>query len=427
MAKARKSQENLPIAIIGGGPAGLSAALAAVKKYGNVVLYDKNPEPAKKIRSIINEPLVIAKKLLGEDSNEAFGDKYQFIAPALKSYGWKEISNQLKEMGIHISSNGKGRLSIPPEDIYKLGDLFKKTVESHGIVYKKSSRVTDLVISRGKVKGVVVNGITHPVSAVVVACGSFSAPITGSTKDGYAFAEKAGHDIIPLRPAFVGLETKEKYGKILNGVEVRDCQIRVLLDDEMQFVDRGSLRFTSYGLAGDLILNNSAKMIIELLDKGTVKIHMDQVPDLSRFEITKFLNQELPHTDRTTLFEHLNEYLPDGLLGVMDKIVRVHSSRPVAFLSSLEKKHIMLWLKDFPFTIKGARPFNETRGVLGGVALDDIDPETMRSNKVKNLYFAGEVLDLLGPWGGYNFGMAFSTGHLAGLSASMGNGAGEKK
>jgi predicted Rossmann fold flavoprotein len=426
MARSSKSQKNLPIAVIGGGPAGLSAALAAVKKYKNVVLYDKNPEPAKKIRSIVGEPLVVAKKLLPEKFVEAYGDKNSFIIPALKSYGWEEISGRLKNMGIKVSSNGKDKLSILPEDIGRLGELFEKTAEENGIVYKKSSRVTDLVISRGKVKGVVVNGITHPVSAVVVACGSFSAPKTGSTKDGYLFAEKAGHEVVPLKPAFVGLETRERYGKILDGVEVRDCLIRVFLDEDLQFVDRGKLRFTKYGLAGDLILANSAK-IIELLDKGKVRIHMDQVPDLSKFEITKFLNQELPHTDRTTLFKHLNAYLPDGLLEVMDKIIRVHSSRPVAFLSSLEKKHIMLWLKDFPFNIKGPRPFTETRGVLGGVALDDIDPETMRSKKIKNLYFAGEVLDLLGPWGGYNFEMAFSTGNLAGLSASADNGAQNKK
>jgi predicted flavoprotein YhiN len=214
MAKSKKPEENLPIAIIGGGPAGLSAAVAAVEKYKNVVLYDKNPEPAKKIRSIANEPLFVANKHVPEKFVETYGDKYNFISPALKSYGWEEISEQLKEMGIKVSSNGKGKLSIAPEDIEKLAELFRKTAESRGIVYKKSSRVSDLVISRGKVKGVVVNGITHPVSAVVVACGSFSAPKTGSTKDGYAFAEKAGHKVNPIKPAFIGLVTREKYGKI---------------------------------------------------------------------------------------------------------------------------------------------------------------------------------------------------------------------
>jgi predicted Rossmann fold flavoprotein len=177
------------------------------------------------------------------------------------------------------------------------------------------------------------------------------------------------------------------------------------------------MNFTHYGLEGDVILNSSAK-IIELMDKGEVRIHVDQVPDLSKEAITRILNQQFEHTDRTTVFQHLNPLLPDGLLEVMHKIIRVHSSRPVAFLTNLEKKYMMLWLKDFPFTIKRPRPFNETMGVLGGVALDDIDPDTMRSKKVKNLYFAGEVLDILGPWGGYNIEMAFATGNLAGTAAA---------
>lgn len=426
MAKAVKSDKKLPIAIIGGGPAGFAAAFAARDKYDNIILYDKNPEPGKKIRSIKDGPLFVAVKFDAAKFSEIYGEKYPYIEPALKAFGWNEISERLKKMGVKVSPNGKNRLCIPPEEIERMAELFKETAESNGIVYKKSSRVSDIQISRGKVKGVVVNGVARPVSAVVVACGSFSAPKSGSTKDGYLFAEKAGHKVTPIRPAFIGLETKEKYGNFLDGVEVRDCLIRVSVGEELQFIDRGKLKFTSYGLAGDIIYDNSAR-IVELLDKGRVMIHMDQVPDLSKSEISRFLNQELPVTDRTTLFEHLNPYLPDGLLDAMDKLVRVHSHRPVAFLSSLEKKHIMLWLKDFPFTIKGTRPFSETRGVLGGVALEDIDPNSMRSMLIKNLYFAGEVLDLLGPWGGYNFEMALSTGRLAGFSAATDNGVTKKK
>lgn len=425
MAKSKKTEKKHPIAIIGGGPAGVSAAVAAAKKYKNIILYDKNPEPAKKLSSIGTIPLLGAEQMTPDKFVEAFGDRGGFIKPALKSFSCKELSKFFKDMGIKISSNGSDKFSIAADEAVRLKEVFKETVESAGIVYKKSSRVTALKISRGKVIGVVVNGITHPVSAVVLACGSFSSPKTGSTKDGYIMAEKAGHEIVPLKPAFVGLETKEKYGTLLNDVHVRDCRISVLLKEEFQFSDRGELTFTQYGLGGEIILNNSAR-ITELLDKGEVKIQIDQVPDMSKMAISKLLNNEFPVADRTTLFEHLNPYLPDGLLEAMDKLTRVHSSRPVTFISTLEKKHIILWLKDFTFTIKGARPFSETRGVLGGVALDDIDPETMRSKKIKNLYFAGELLDLLGPLGGYNIEMAFSTGHLAGLSAAFGNGAKKK-
>ncbi len=425
MAKSKKTEKNHPIAIIGGGPAGVSAAIAAAKKYKNIILYDKNPEPVKKLSSIGAIPLLSAEQMTSEKFIKAFGDRGGFIKPALKSFSWKELSKFFKDMGIKISSNGSNKLLISNDEVVRLKEVFKETVESAGIVYKKSSRVTALKISRGKVNGVIVNGITHPVSAVVLACGSFSFPKTGSTKDGYIMAEKAGHEIVPLKPAFVGLETKEKYGALLGDVHVRDCRINVLLKEEFQFFDRGTLTFTQYGLGGEIILNSSSK-ITELLEKGEVKIQIDQVPDMSKIAIAKLLNHEFPHTDRTTLFDHLNPYLPDGLLEAMEKLTRVHSSRPVTFLSALEKKHIVLWLKDFTFTIKCPRPFSETRGVLGGVALDDIDPETMGSKKIKNLYFAGELLDLLGPLGGYNIEMAFSTGHLAGLSASSGNGSKKK-
>jgi predicted Rossmann fold flavoprotein len=252
---------------------------------------------------------------------------------------------------------------------------------------------------------------------VIIACGSYSAPKTGSTQDGYKFAKQAGHTIIPLKPAFVGIETVERFGRLLNGVNVRDCRINVYLDEKFQFTDRGPLKFTRYGLEGNVILNNSSK-IIELMEKGKIEIHIDQVPDLSKDAISNKLNEQFAVTDRTTIFQHLNPLLPDGLLEVMDKIIRVHSSRPVSFLSALEKKYMMLWLKDFPFTVKRPRPFNETMGVSGGVALDDVDPDTMCSKKVSNMYFAGDVLDILGPWGGYNIETAFATGNLAGLSAA---------
>ncbi len=395
----------------------MAAAEAAADNYKNVFLFDKNPFPARKLISRTAEYLFVAEKVSAENFADAFGPKKSFVTPALKSFGWKEISAQLKKMGVKVGPNGGNRLMISPDDISKLSTGFVKVAESAGIIFKKSCRVTDLIISHGSVKEIVVNGISHPVSAVIVACGSYSAPKIGSTRDGYEFARKAGHEIIPLKAAMVGLETVEKYGKLLDGVTVRDCRIDVYLEDELRITDRGSLIFTKYGLNGQLIQNHSAQ-IIELIKKGNVEIHIDQVPDMTKMEISKHLDHEFPHADRTTLFEHLNPHLPDGLLDVMDKIIRVHSGRPVSHLTTLEKKHMVLWLKDFAFTIKKPRPFNETMGVLGGVSLNDIDPGTMASKKIKNLYFAGEVLDLLGPWGGYNIEMAFSTGHLAGISAS---------
>lgn len=398
----------------------MTAAQTAVKEYKNVILYDKNPVPGKKLSSITSDSIFVGKKLSTEETAEAFGAKGEFVMPALRVFGWKEITEHLEKAGISVRLDGGNRLAVSAESAPLISTRLKESAESAGVVIKKSSRVKDIEISGGVVKGVVVNGVTHPVSAVIVACGSYSSPKLGSTRDGYDLARKAGHKIVPIKPAMVGLETLEKYGRILADVKVRDCRMDVYLDEKPQFTDRGALTFTRYGLEGDLILNHSAQ-IIDLLEKGQVRVHVDLMPDMSKARIEKILGQVFESNDRTTVWEILTRYVPDGMLDVMHKMIRIHSRRPAVHLSNLERKTLAIWLKEFAFTIKRYRPFNETKGVLGGVSVDDIDPETMRSKKIENLYFAGEVLDLLGPWGGYNIEMAFATGHLAGLSAARAN------
>lgn len=395
----------------------MAASLAAVAGYRNVVLYDKNPLPGKKLDSIKSGFIMVCEKLPPGETARAFGPKGEFILPALKSFHWKEIIGYLKNADLSVSLNGASSMAIVPDHRSLFAIHLKENAESSGVVVKKSSRVTDMEISDGRISGVVVNGVTIPVSAVIIASGSYSSPKRGSTKDGYELAQKAGHKIIPIKPAMVGLETVEEYGKILADVHVRECRIDVFVNDHLEFSNRGPLTFTRYGLEGDLILNHSAE-IIELLGKGKVTLQIDLMPDYTKAKIENLLGANVEGYDRSTVWEILTRYIPDGMLDVMHKMIRIHSRKPATNLSSLERKLLAVWLKDFTLTVKKPRPFNETKGVVGGVALDDIDPETMRSKKVDNLYFAGAVLDLLGPWGGYNIGMAFATGHLAGLSAA---------
>ena len=395
----------------------MAAARAAVESYKRVILFDKNPVPGKKLASMSTGSIKICKKLPSKETARAFGSKSDFVLPALRSFGWKDIKDNIKNAGLTVSLDGASSMAVPPDDRSLFSVKLKESVEESGVTVKKSSRVTDMEISDGRIKGIVVNGVTVPVSAVIIACGSYSSPKTGSTKDGYDLAKKAGHNIIPIKPAMVGLETVEQYGKILADVHVRDCRIDVIVNDTTELSDRGQLTFTRYGLEGELILNHAAE-IIDLMQKGEVRIQIDLMPDYTKAKIENLLGANSDGYDRTTVWQILTRYIPDGMLDVMHKMIRIHSRKPAINLSSLERKLLAVWLKDFAFTVKKSRPFNETRGVVGGVALDDIDPETMRSKRVDNLYFAGAVLDLLGPCGGYNIGMAFSTGHLAGLSAA---------
>ncbi len=415
--KTKRSAKSLPIAVIGGGPAGISAALAAAESYQPVVVYDKNPIPGKKLGSISSRPIYVSEKLSPEETANAFGEKGKFVLPALKSYGWKNIRDYLHNLGFKVSLNGSRRLAISSDESPGFSVRLKEAAESSGVTVKKSSRVSDIVISRGKVSGVVVNGITHPVAADVIASGSFSSPRFGAPKDGYVLAEKAGHKINPLEPAMVGFEMVEKYGRILDGILIRDCLMEVYLDDQFQFSDRNDILFTKYGVEGDLILMHTMELM-KLVASGVTRIHLDLMPDKSKADVEWILGLNMENSNRTTVWEILTRYVPDKLLDVMHTFIRVHCRKPAVTLSNLERKLLAKWVKDFVITLKSPRPFNETMGVSGGISLDDIDSKTMRSNKIKNLYFAGEVLDILGPWGGYNIEMAFATGHLAGLAAA---------
>lgn len=419
--KAKKSDKRHPIVVIGGGPAGMTAAQIAAKEYPNVILFDKNPEPGKKLLSLSNDNIYVSEELTSEKIARAFGAKESFIMPALKAFGWKDLAAHLERMNIKITHNGTSHLSVPSELAGKLPLCLRDAAESAGVSIKKSSKVSEVLFGKDGATGVMVNSVEYPASCVIVACGSVASPSRGATADGYEFARRAGHTIVPIRAALIGLETEEKYGKFLADMEFTDCHIDVCRNGVLSFSDRGSLKFTAYGLDGDLILTHSAR-IVELLGRengvsNKIEIHIDMLPDIGKKDLDSWLAQQMQQNHKITVGNLFEKHIPAKLRTAMAKIVRIHSDKPMANLSHLERKSLLLWIKDFHVTVKRPRPFNETRGVLGGVSVDEIDSATMRSRKVGNLYFAGEVLDLLGPWGGYNMQMAFSTGYLAGTSA----------
>jgi predicted Rossmann fold flavoprotein len=420
--KVKKLDNKRPIIVVGGGPSGMMAAQTAAKYYNNVILFDKNPEPGKKLLSIPPQRIYISEDLPYDKVAKAFGPKENFIKPALKIFGWKELSAHLAAMNIKITPNGTSHLAVPPEIAGEVPYHLKDAAETAGVSVRKSSKVSELIFSGNRVTGVMVNSVEYPAACVIIACGSAASPSRGATQDGYEFARKAGHTIVPIKPAHVGLETVEKYGKMLAESEFIDCRIDIYKNSKLQFSDRGNFGFASYGLDGEMILTHSAA-IIEMLNwsgsnRNKVEIHIDMIPDVSKKEVSGWLAQQIEASPKITVGALFERYIPLKLRGAMPKIMRIHSDKPVANLSILERKSLLLWVKDFHVSIKRPRPFNETMGVLGGVSTEEIDPDTMRSKKIDNVYFAGEVMDLLGPWGGFNLQMAFSTGHLAGFSAA---------
>jgi hypothetical protein len=248
--------------------------------------------------------------------------------------------------------------------------------------------------------------------------GSFSSPKHGATRDGYNIASRFGHTTNKIRPAMVDLVTKEKLGKILAGEVLKNIKINILFNGQIIYSEIGDIKFTAAGISGPAILNHSAE-IIEKLQSGSVEIALDLLPEQTKDRIEATLIQLANIKEQHPAADYFNQQFGSKMSLAIRQISHIDLNKSFSRLSNLERKALILALKDFHLTVKDSKPFNSTRGVLGGVSTDFIDPETGQSTIVKGLYFAGAVMDVLGPWGGYNMQFAFSSGYVAGRAAAM--------
>jgi len=413
----KKSKSILPLVIIGGGPAGLFAAIAASEKNDNIVLLNKNPETGKKIASVPLDDFFFSEKLPAKKMAAGFGDKSEFVTPIFKAFGHLELRKIFRKMDLTLETDSFGRFKANGMAGEGLSQVLLKEAINRGIQYRKSSRVTDIHVDGGKVSGVIVNNSLISAKAVILATGSFSSPKFGATKDGYVIAKNLGHRVTELKPALVDLITREKYGSVMAGEIINDLKISIYYNGKQAYSEIGTIKFTPTGVSGPTILNRSAEIIENLADK-TVELRLDFMPDQPRESYEAWLIKEFMTRHQIPVEKFLSRYFEDNVIKAIVLESRIKLDRSVAHITTLERKSLIHAIKDFRLTIKSHKPFNNTRGVLGGVSTDDINPKTCESKIVKSLYFAGDVIDVLGPYGGYNMQFAFSSGFVAGKAAA---------
>lgn len=414
---AKKSKSALPLIIVGGGPSGLLAAIAASEKTNNIILLNKNPEIGKKIASVPFDDFFFSEKLSAKKMAEGFGEKSKFAVPVFKAFGYTELIKMFKKMNLVLEPDQFGRFKADGLAGEGLSQVLLQEVISGGIQYRKSSRVTDIQVEKHKASGVIANSSLISARAVILATGSFSSPKFGATKDGYNIAQKLGHRVIDLKPALVDLITHEKYGNILAGEVINDVKISIYYNGKQAHSDIGMIKFTPTGVSGPTILNRSAEIIENLVDK-TVELRLDFMPDQPRETYETWLIKEFMSRHQIHIEKFLSRYFEDNVIKAIALESRIKLDRSIAHITTLERKSLIHAIKDFRLTIKSHEPFNNTRGVLGGVSIEDINPETCESRIIKSLYFAGDVIDILGPYGGYNMQFAFSSGYVAGKAAA---------
>ncbi len=417
---SRKSNAILPIAVIGGGPSGLMAAITAASSERSgrpVILFNKNPNPGKKISAIPPDEFFFSEKLPAKKMAARFGNKSDFVAPIFKSFGYGDLVKMFKRMKMPLEADQAGHFRANGLAARELMQVFLEKAVKRGVQYKKSSRITDIYLNRKKLGGIMVNNTRLPVSAVILSTGSFSSPKYGATRDGYEISKRLGHRINELKPALIDFITCEKYGRILAGEYIENINISIFFNGKPIHTEMGAVKFTANGISGPVILNHSAEIIEKLAEKP-VSIRLDFIPDQPRESFETWLVQQFISRRHVQVGQFLSRYFNENIIRAIEAESRVKLEKSISHITNLERKSLIHAIKDFRLTIKAPKPFNNTRGVQGGVSIDDINPKTCESRIVKSLYFAGDVIDVLGPWGGYNMQFAFSSGYVAGKAAA---------
>jgi len=402
--------------VIGGGAAGMMATLALADGTWQVELLEKNEKLGKKI--------YITGKGRCNVTNDCEADTFfanvvsnpKFLYSAYYTFDNTQMMQFLEENGCLLKIERGNRVfpvSDHSSDIIRTlqNALLKKNVK-----ISLHTEVKNLLIEDGRVCGVELSdGKKIPADAVVVATGGVSYSSTGSTGDGYRFAEDCGHKITEVKPALVPFTVKESWPLSLQGLALKNVEITVKDGKKEIYNGFGEMLFTHFGISGPLILSASSYYCKKYFGKE-VQLFVDLKPALSTEQLDKRILRDFEEKKNKQLKNSLDGLLPAKMIPVIIQLAQIPGDKYVHDITREERQLLVELLKNLPITVTGTRPFNEAIITQGGISVKDINPSTMESKLIKNLYFAGEVLDLDAMTGGFNLQIAWSTGYLAGMS-----------
>ncbi|TCO79789.1 BaiN/RdsA family NAD(P)/FAD-dependent oxidoreductase [Marinisporobacter balticus] len=404
------------IVVIGGGAAGMVAAGTAAKRGEHVILLEKNDTLGKKIYITGKGRCNLTNnKDIEELLNHVTRNK-NFLYSAFYSFTNDDVINLMHEYGTPTKVE-RGDRVFPQSD--KSSDVIKalkKFMLSHGVDIKLNAEVKEILIQNNEIKGVSLSDQTIiSCKKVIIATGGMSYYTTGSTGDGYKFAKKLGHSIIPLRPGLVPLETEEAWVKELQGLSLRNISLKAIYKNKEIHTEFGEMIFTHYGVSGPVVLSMS-NYINDYLKKGKIRVLLNLKPALDEDKLDQRIIRDFEKYSKKQFKNSLQDLLPSKLIPVIIGLSGIPENKYVNQITKDERKKLINLLTNLPMTISKMRPINEAIITSGGINVKEINPSTMESKKINGIYFAGEVVDIDALTGGYNLQIAFSTGYLAGMN-----------
>lgn len=399
--------------VIGGGPAGIFAAGFAAQKGGRILLLEKNPRCGAKV-------LITGKGRcnLTHDEDDPhkfaaqFGRQGKALLTALYSFGVSDLVGFFERRGLKLQVERGGRIFPQAGDAREVQRVLEHFINDSGVTLLTGCRVQQLNLQEGRVISVSTSRGEYFAEHFVLATGGLSYAETGCTGDGYRWAEQTGHRLVPPRPALVPVRLADNWTQELSRFNLRNVQLSVRQEGKQIDARFGEAFFTRNGIGGPIVLDMSAE-IRAALEKGPVSLVLDLKPAVSVEKFDKRLQREFAEHNNRDFRNALGNLLPKDMIPLFIRLSGIDPQKKCHSISRAERQKLLALFKGLELSVSGVEGFDRAIVTSGGVALQDIDMRSMRSKKVENLFFAGEVIDLDGPTGGFNLQLCWSTGYLA--------------
>ena len=411
------TMESNKVIIIGGGAAGLFAAISAAENGADVTIIEKNDRCGKKLRITGKGRCNVTNDCSTEEFLQNVPSNPRFLYSALSVLSTQDVKDFFESEGVPLKTE-RGRRVFPVSD--KAQDIVSALVTAciaRGVKII-NEKVLSLIISDNTVGGVVTDCGEHLADAVIVCTGGRSYTRTGSDGDGYTFAKAAGHTVTPLLPSLVPIVCAGKLCPSLQGLSLKNVSLSITDKNTKKeiYSDFGEMMFTHFGITGPMVLSASAH--IPDISSGRYEAHINLKPALDEKTLDARILSDFSKYSNKDLINALDDLLPKKLIPVVVSLSKIDPRKKINSITREERQSLIDVIRDLRLSLTGFRPLEEAIITKGGVSVKEIDPKTMASKKCAGLYFAGEVIDVDAYTGGFNLQIAFSTGKLAGRSAA---------
>lgn len=424
----------MKVVVIGGGPAGMMAAITSAKQGNDVILLEKMKSCGRKLLITGKGRCNITSSLPMDKFIENIPENGKFLYSAFKNFTNQDIITLLKENNVNVKEERGNRIFPLSDRSLDVLQAFENEMKKNNVKIYTETEVKEIKIKDNAVNKVIYlnkkSGTLEEIltEKIILATGGKSYPLTGSTGDGYKIAKKLGHTITKISGSLVPLISKNgdlQLCQSMQGLSLRNISMKIVDEEKNKkiYEDFGELLFTHFGVSGPTILSSSAhilryKNVEELLQREKIKLQIDLKPALNEEKLNLRLLRDFDKFKNKQIINSLNELLPKKMIEPVIKKAKIKNEKRINEITKQERENLIRVIKCFEITISGFRPIEEAIITRGGINVKEINPKTMESKLIEGLYFAGEIIDVDAYTGGFNLQIAYSTGYTAGLNSN---------